>query len=274
MKRRVLLAGTAAASIVGVSGCLSGVLNTVTSLESTPAGVSQSALDAAGYEAIGIEEIVTEETVEVAGQSETIAVTSYLSNYEKQIGIEGVSEQATATFAVLSTPKLEIAGRTMNPVGEMSGKEVVELIGDSYESIDGIEHDSDETVSILDQSTTKSRFVAEASFRGLPLELDIHVTEAVDRGDDLLVAIGVYPQQFRMAEAANVRDLAESITAESTAAAAANGSETDDESDDTESTDDSSTDDSSTDDSSTDNSSTDSSGNESDGLLDVADRLP
>lgn len=255
MNRRALLAGTAAAGMLGVSGCLSGVLGTVTTLESTPAGVSRSALDSTGYEAIGIEEIVTEETVEAAGQSETIAVTSYLSNYEKQVGIEGLAEQATATFAVLSTPKLEIAGRTMNPVGEMSGQEVVELIGDSYDSIEGIEHDSDETITILDQSTTKSRFVAEASFLGLPLELDIHVTEAVDRGDDLLVAIGVHPRQFRVIEGENARTLAESITAEPTAAAAANESETDDESDDTESTD------------------SDTGGNESDGLLDVTDRL-
>jgi len=119
MKRRALLAGTAAASVLGVSGCLSGILGTVTSLESTPAGVSESALDSTGYDAVGIEEIVTEETVEAAGQSETIAVTSYLTRYEKQVGIEGIAEQATATFAVLSTPQLEVAGRTFNPVGEM-----------------------------------------------------------------------------------------------------------------------------------------------------------
>ncbi|MEA1932280.1 MAG: DUF6517 family protein [Euryarchaeota archaeon] len=265
MNRRALLAGTAAAGMLGVSGCLSGVLGTVTSLESTPAGVSESALDSTGYAAVGIEEIVTEETVEVAGQSETIAVTSYLSNYEKQVGIEGLAQQATATFAVLSTPKLEIAGRTMNPVGEMSGREVVELIGDNYESIDGIEHDSDETITILDQSTTKSRFVAEANFSGLPLELDIHVTEAVDRGDDLLVAIGVYPRQFRMTEGENARTLAESITAEPTAAEAANGTETGNESADTEPTN------SSTEE--TESTSDESDSNESDGLLDVTDRL-
>lgn len=214
MNRRELLAGTAAAGLVGVSGCLSGVLGTVTSLESTPAGVSQAALESTGYEAVGIEELVTEREVEAGGQSEVIKITSYLSEYEKQVGIDGIAETATATFAVLSTPKLDVVGQTLNPVAEMSGRELVALIGDNYDSIDGIEHDGDETVTVLEQSVTKSRFVAEASFAGLPLELDLHVTEAAERGDDLLVAVGVYPRQFRIVEGDNTRELTESITAD------------------------------------------------------------
>ena len=189
-------------------------LGPVTSLESTPAGVSQAALDSTGYEAVGIEEIVTEEKVEVAGQSEVIAATSYLAEYERRVGINEVAEQATAIFGVLSTPKLELAGRTLNPVGEMSAREVVDLIGDSYESIDSIEHVSDEMITILDQSTTRSRFVAEADFAGLPIDLDIHVSEAVERGEDLLVSIGVYPRLYRGLEGDNARTLAEAITAE------------------------------------------------------------
>lgn len=225
MKRRELLTGTAAVGIVGLSGCLSGILGTVTSLESTPAGVSQSALASTGYEAVGIEEIVTEETVEIAGQSETIAVTSYLSQYEKQVGIEGIAETATATFAVLSTPQLDVAGQTLNPVGEMSSRELVELIADSYDNLSGIEADGEQMVTILDQSVTQTRFVAEARFAGLPLDLDIHVTEAVERGEDLLVTVGVYPRQFRSIEASNTRELSESVIAEADTASEAGDSE-------------------------------------------------
>jgi len=212
-----MLSGTAVAGLVGLSGCLSGVLGSVTSLESTPAGVSQSALESTGYEAVGIEELVTERTVEAAGQSETFAVTSYLSQYEKQVGIEGLAETATATFAVLSTPKIELAGETLNPIGEMSSREVVDLIGENYDSIDGIEHDSDQEITIMEQSVIQSRFVAEATFAGLPLDLDMYVTKAVERGDDFLVAVGVYPRQFRTIEAAATRELTESITPEAAA---------------------------------------------------------
>lgn len=233
MKRRTLLAGTAATGLVGLSGCLSTVLGTVTSLESTPAAVSQSALESSDYESVGIEEIVTEEDVDVAGQSDVIEVTSYLTEYEKQVGIDAIAEQPTATFSILSTPKIDIAGRTFNPVAEMSPRELVELIADNYDEIENIESDGEETITVLGQSVTKSRFVADASFGGFPLELDIHVTEAVERDADLLVPIGVYPTQLRSFEAETVRELAEAVSDEPAAESAAstterNGSESDD----------------------------------------------
>ena len=271
MNRRALLAGTAAAGVLGLSGCLSGVLGTVTALESSPAGVSRSALEATGYEAVGIQEIVTEETVDAAGQSETISVTSYLTRYDKRVGIEGVAEQPTATFAVLSTPQLDVAGETFNPVGEMSAREVADLLADSYDNISNIELDTEETITILDQSTTKSRFTADANFLGTPLELDVHVTEAVERDDDFLVSLGVYPRLVRVIEGENARALAKSITPEPTTAEMASESNSTD-SDTTASTDGES--DSSEPDSTSDNSTSDGSGgNDSGGLLDGTDRL-
>lgn len=266
MNRRALLAGTATASVFGLAGCLSGVLDTVTNLESSPAGVSQSALDTTGYEAVGIEEIVTEETVDAAGQSETINVTSYLSRYDKQVGIDGIAEQPTAIFAVLSTPQLEVAGETFNPVGEMSAREVADLLADNYDAISGIEPDSEETITILDQSTTKSRFTADADFSGVPLELDVHVTEAVERDDDFLVSLGVYPRLARVIEGENARTLAESITPEPTTAEPASESNSTD-SDTTESTD------SDADSAENDTASDGAADNESGGLLDATDRL-
>jgi len=265
MNRRALLAGTAAAGVLSVSGCLSGVLGTVTSLESTPAGVSESTLESTGYDAVGIEEIVTEETVEAAGQSETISVTSHLSRYDKRVGIEGVAEQPTAIFAVLSTPQLAVAGETFNPVGEMSAREVVDLLADTYDNITGIESDNETTITILDQSTTKSRFTADANFLGFPMELDVHVTEAVERDDDFLVSLGVYPRLARAIEDENARRLAESITAEPTTAEPTNES--------TDSTSNNSGTESTGDESSSDESTTNESGDESGGLLEVTDRL-
>jgi len=267
MKRRALLAGTAAASIVGVSGCLSGVLGTVTSLESAPAGVSGSALDSTGYEAVGIEKIVTEETADAPGQSETISVTSYLTRYDKRVGIDGVGEQPTAIFAVLSTPQLEVAGETFNPVGEMPAREVADLLADNYDNIGSIQPDNEETITILDQSTLKSRFTAEADFFGFPLKLDVHVTEAVQRGEDFLVSLGVYPRLVRAIEGENARALAESITPEPTTAEAANESEPTSESNDESTSDDTSENQSTSDDT----NATDFGGTESGGLLGVTD---
>ncbi|MFW6321437.1 MAG: DUF6517 family protein [Halohasta sp.] len=268
MNRRRFLAATSAVGAIGLSGCLGTALKTVTSLESTPAAVEQSALDSTDYEQIGIEEIVTEEDVEVAGQSETITVTSYLTEYEKRVGIEGIAEQATATFSILSTPKIEIAGRTFNPVAEMSTRELVDLIADSYEEIENIESDGDETVTVLEQEVTKTRFVADASLNGVPLELDIHVTEAVERGDDLLVPVGVYPTALRSVEAETIRELVEAVSDEPAEDSGDETNESDDggsdDEDDSESSDDEDSDDGDSDD---EDDSTNESDDEDDELL-------
>jgi len=240
MNRRSLLAGTAAASAIALSGCLSSTLNSVTSLESTPAGVTQSALDSTGYELVGIEEAVTEESVEAAGLSDTIVVTSHLTEYEKSVGVTGIDEQATAMFTLLSTPKIEIAGRTFNPVAEMSSDELVELIADNYDEIDNLEHEADEAVTVLDQSVDKARFAADASLGGIPLELNIHVTEAAERDDDLLVAIGVYPRLLQSEEETNIRELTEAVSDEPVDM---DGDDETDETDDTNETNDGDTDD-------------------------------
>lgn len=248
MKRRTLLAGAAATGLVGLSGCLSGALGTVTSLESTPATVNQSALDETGYQLVGVEEIVTEEEVEAAGISDTIVVTSHLTEYEKSVGVEEITEQATALFSILSTPKIEIAGQTFNPVADMSSQQLVTMIADNYDSIGDLEHQTDETVTVLEQSVTKAQFVAEASLRGFPLDLNIHVTEAVERGDDLLVMIGVYPRLLQSEEAPHVRLLTEEVSDEAVAVDEdSDADETDDR--DSESTDDDSEDDEDDDDS-------------------------
>lgn len=272
MKRRSLLAGTAAAGIVGLSGCLSTVLGGLTSLESTPAGVRQSALESTGYESTGVEAIVTEEEVNVAGQSEVIAVTSYLTEYEKTIGIEAIAEQAVATFAILSTPKLDVFGQTLNPVEEMSPRELVDLIADNYDNLSGIEHDTDKTVTVLEQSIIQSRFTAQASLSGVPIDLNLHVTEAVERGEDLLVTVGVYPRQFQTAEAANIRELAESVRADVEPDTESTNESSDTDSTQSESTgneSDSDTDSTENESSDADSSETESTENDSDGTINV-----
>lgn len=287
MKRRTLLAGTATAGVVGLSGCLSGVLGSVTSLESTPATVSQSALGETGYEQVGVDELVNEEEVDAAGLSDTIVVTSHITEYEKSVGIDGIAEQGTASFSVLSTPKIEIAGRTFNPVAEMSNRELIELIADNYDEIDNVEREDSETVTVLEQSVTKAQFVAEASLDGFPVDLNLHLTEAVERDDDLLVMIGVYPRLLQSEEAPNVRLLTEEVTDEAATVdeesdddetADDEGSEsTDDDSedvgDDSEDADDDSTEDDgseseSTDDSDEDDGETDDSDEDDDGTDD------
>jgi len=218
MKRRSLLAGTAAVGVIALSGCLHSAADSLASLESTPAGVDQSVVDTTDYQLVGIEKIVTDKEIGAAGVSDTIVLTSHLTQYEKSVGVGGITEQPTALFSVLATPKIELAGRAFNPVDEMSSQVLADMIADNYDSIDDLEHETDETVTILGQSVNKALFTADAGFAGLSVTLNIHVTEAAERGDDLLVAIGVYPRLLQSRESATVRELTEAISDEPAAA--------------------------------------------------------
>ncbi len=209
MNRRHLIAGVGSLTLAGLAGCLGAV--GFDRHESSPSGVDASALENTGYERSAVEELVVEEDVGVAGFSERIVVTNHVSEYEKGVDLEPLGSQRAAVFIVLTTPQIGLAGRNFNPVEGKSTDELIALVEDNYDDIGNVDHEADDTVTILEQSTTVSRFAAEATFDGVDLDVDVQVTEAVETDDDLLVAIGVYPEQVAFEEESNVIELMEGI---------------------------------------------------------------
>ncbi|SIS07078.1 DUF6517 family protein [Natronorubrum thiooxidans] len=210
MKRRMVLGGLGGLGLTALSGCLGAV--GMAEHESSPAGVDASVRSETGYDQTGIEPIVVEEDVGVSSLSETVVVTNALTEHEKAIDIEPLGRHRSAVFMVLTTPQIGVAGRNFNPVEEMDADELVDLVEDSYDDISNITREEDAEITILEQTTTRSRFSADATFSGHPLEVDLHVSEAVEAGDDLLVTIGVYPQRVRSMEEDNIIDLMEGVT--------------------------------------------------------------
>ncbi|MXV64189.1 hypothetical protein GS429_19385 [Natronorubrum sp. JWXQ-INN-674] len=229
MNRRTLLGGLGVAGLASLSGCL-GMLG-MAEHESSPAGVDASVRSDTGYEQTGIDDVVVEEDVGVSAASETVVVTNYLTEHEKAVDMEPLGSQRGAVFMVLTTPQIGVAGRNFNPVEDMSAGELVDLVGDNYDEMGNISHEADDEITILGETTTRSRFSADAMFSGQEVEVDLHVSEAVEGGDDLLVTIGVYPQRLRSREEDNIIALMEAISLDIDA----NGDETgdnDDENDD------------------------------------------
>ena len=214
MNRRAIVAGVGSLTLAGLAGCL-GVVG-FDEHEASPGGVDATALEETGYERTAVEELAIEEDVDVLGYSERIVVRNYVTDHEKAVDLEPLGSQRAAVFAVLTTPKIGLVGRNANPVEEMSTAELVELVASNYDDVGDVTHEADETVTILEQSTTQSQFTADAAFDGSPLEVALHVTEAVETDDDLLVTIGVYPQQVAFGEEENVRELAEAVVEDGT----------------------------------------------------------
>lgn len=209
MNRRALLGGLGAVGLASLSGCLG--LVGMDSHESSPAGVDSAVREETGYEQTAIDEVVVEEKVEISAYSETISVTNCKTSHEKEVEIPPIGSRRAAVFTVLTSPQIGIAGRNFNPVEDMSTTELVDIVADNYDAIDDISHEEDGEITILDETTTRSRFSADATFNGHDLEVDVHVTEAVEAGDDLLVTIGVYPQYVRDQEMDNVFALMEGV---------------------------------------------------------------
>ncbi|MFP9190359.1 DUF6517 family protein [Natronosalvus vescus] len=209
MHRRNVLTGAGVVGIASLSGCL-GVLG-LDSHESKPAGVDEGVLADTGYEQTKVEPIGIEEEFDAVLYTETIRVTNYLTEHEKAIDLGPLGRQRAAVFMVLTTPKVEVAGRELNPVEDMSTDELVSLVEDNYDDIGDITHQGDESVTILGEGTTVSQFSADAQFDGQDVDVRIHVSEAVQTDDDLVVAIGIYPEQTRDQEGPNVGSLMEGI---------------------------------------------------------------
>ncbi|MFC6716452.1 DUF6517 family protein [Natrialbaceae archaeon GCM10025810] len=212
MHRRTVLAGVGSIGLAGVAGCLGAA--GLDEHEATPAGVDPDVREETGYEQIGVEELAVDEEVGPSFYSEEVTAINYLTEHEKTVDMGPLGEQRGAVFVVLTTPQVSIAGEEFNPVEEMSTEELVELVESNYDEIGNIEHEEDGDVTILEQETTQSRFTADAEFDGQDVEVYLHVTEAVETDEDLLVTIGVYPTQARSEEEENVIALMEGVVEE------------------------------------------------------------
>ncbi|EMA40044.1 DUF6517 family protein [Halobiforma nitratireducens] len=212
MKRRTFVAGAGITSLTALSGCLG--LVGMDEHTASPAGVASEAREETGYERAAVGPVVLEESVDVGPYAETITVTNYLTEHEKSVDVGPLVEQQAAVFMVLSTPQISVAGQQFNPVEELSATELVDLLEDNYDDIGDVTFESEESITVLGEPTTVSRFAADAEFDGIDLEVDLHVTEAVPSGGDLIVTIAVYPRELRAREEAYVHRLAESVVPE------------------------------------------------------------
>ncbi|RQG99380.1 DUF6517 family protein [Natrarchaeobius oligotrophus] len=210
MNRRTLLAGIASAGLVGAAGCLEAA--GLAEHASGAVGVEDEARSETDYELTAVEELTIEESVGALGYSETVVVRNQLTEHEKAVDMGPLGRLRGAVFMVLSTPRISIAGRQVNPVEDKSTEELVDLVVANYDGIDDVVHESDGEVTVLGESTTMSTFAADAEFDGSDVEVYLHVTEAVSAGDDLVVAIGVYPRDLERQERENVVTLMEAVS--------------------------------------------------------------
>lgn len=192
--RRQFLAGAGAALTGATAGCGFILGNEPAEFTANPSAVSEQALQETGYEFVENAETEIEREFEAGGESRTVIARNVQAKHEKQVGVEGLGEEPAAAFTSLTTPQAEILGETFNPVEDMSAAELADRGLDRYEGFENVDKESESEVTIDGETTTQTKFTADAVFDGNPLEIFLHVSEAVKLGDDFVVTFATYPQ--------------------------------------------------------------------------------
>jgi len=198
---RHVLAGLAVALLVLTGGCV-GFLTGQESLsfESEPAEVADDARSSAGYETVRVESMSANRSFTVAGETRNVTVTNHVAAYQRAVEIGPLGTDPFARVTVLSTPAVEIAGRTLNPVGELSDRELATRLQSQYDSIEDVRSAGNRSVEILGERRTVSRFDATTTVAGTEVDLVLHVTK-FRHGEDFVVGIGVHPARLDGEEA-------------------------------------------------------------------------
>ncbi|WP_318569496.1 DUF6517 family protein [Salinigranum marinum] len=175
------------------SGCLGVFSAGVTTFEAAPADVGDGAAAETGFERNGTRDSVVTRQLGPESASKTVRVVSKVTTYEKPLEIPRLGSVRLGIFSVISTPAVEVAGQTFNPIGEYSNDRLVDLVTDRFGSFSGLERVRSRQVVVRGTETTVTTYAATTTARGQEVPVFVHVTRLRD-GDDFLVGIGVYPR--------------------------------------------------------------------------------
>lgn len=182
--------------LLPMSGCLGFLTGEEPySVESEPIDVSDDVLSTTGYELTRNESPTFNTSVSVADQERSVEATSHMREYERSTDILE-TDVAVTRFVVLSTPKAEIAGHTMNPIGDWSNNQLIKELVGSYTGVDSPESEGNRTAVALGEERQISTYTAAAQVAdGISVSVSVHVASFAHE-DDYITVIAVHPDKL------------------------------------------------------------------------------
>lgn len=194
MTRRTTVAVVLAVLVVS-SGCL-GILSGPVTFSASKATPGDQALQETGYEESNVSKTTISRTFSVADQSKEVEVTNWIAMYERTVSIAGIGEQRAAVFSTFSTPEVEVLGKTFNPIDDYSDQDLARQSQQQYGGLSIGDTVGERAVTVLNQSTTVTKFEGQASLQGgQSVDVYVHITKVKHEGD-IVVAVAIYPQQL------------------------------------------------------------------------------
>ena len=212
--RRSALAAIGTVAAGSTAGCLDAIPflgSDPITFSASPTTAPDIVLEESGYAEHERSTMEVERTFEAAGQTQRVVVTNQLVEYDKAIdfgalGLPVGGRYQAAVVTALTTPQVEVLGRTFNPVADMSSADVAAMVQDRYEGMGDLRQVGSEDVPVAGTTTTVGEFETRAELvgPGVGVDLTLHISEAVEAGSDLVVAIGGYPTVARRRERSDV----------------------------------------------------------------------
>lgn len=194
VSRRSVLAASVPTLLAATAGC-SAILGSGAQFSSATATVSADARSGTGYEEVAVEDVVVERTFSAAGQERTVSVTNRVARYERRVDLPVLPAQRAAVFAAFTSPKIELFGKTFNPIGGMSNRELLALLQDRYTGLSVGDRVGGQEATMLGQSTTIEKYEGSGTLAGASVSTFVHVARVEHEGDYVL-AFAIYPNQL------------------------------------------------------------------------------
>lgn len=183
------------AGVAGLAGC-SG--STSFSAEFAETDVGET-----GYEQTGQREPTMTRTF--AGQEVTI--TNTVTEYRKEIELPlfgGGSD--VGVFAAFTSPQVEVAGQTFNPISNMSTKDLAQRFQQRFDNMSDLQEESEEEVEMLGSARTVTKFSATVTVDGNEVPVFLLIAN-FNHESDVIVPMGIFPQEREDEEGPNIRQL-------------------------------------------------------------------
>jgi len=192
MHRRTAVA-VALAALIATSGCLGVLGGDGLSFSASQATVSEDALQATGYEEVRVNESEISREFSAGSQSRNVTVTNWVAMYERSVSVPVLGERRAAVFGAFASPGVSILGQSFNPIDDYSERDLAQLAQQQYDGLSVGQTASTRNMTVLDESTTVTKFEGSATIGGQSVDVYVHVTKVKHDGDHV-VAVAIYPQ--------------------------------------------------------------------------------
>jgi hypothetical protein len=164
--RRSLLAAGATGALALDAGCLDFAFGDGPfEFDAERVAPTETALADAGYEEREVDRQSIEQSFDVGIERE-VRASFWSSVYAKRREYED-EQRETSLFAAVSVPGMRVAGRSINPLADLSSEELLEEFlthaGTEYGSIENVSHETTFGLEILGSGREVDTFVGETS---------------------------------------------------------------------------------------------------------------